>query len=418
MRRCAEWAAAEMRRIGLENVRLIDTPGHPLVYADWLARRGRADGPLLRPLRRAAGRSARSVEVAAVRGHRPRRRDLRARRGRRQGPGVHALQGHRSAHEAERPPAGQHEGRSSRAKRRSAARTSTSSSGSTPGSSPRDVVVISDTEMFDRGVPSICYGLRGLAYFQIDLRGTKGDLHSGSFGGAVANPAIVLAQLLAQMKDKSGTHQDPRASTTTCGRCARRSGRSSSGCRSTRRRYKKHLGAPRLFGETRLHARSSACGRGRRFEVNGLLSGFTGEGAKTVIPAVAMAKVSMRLVPNQDPEKIAELFEAYVKKIAPKTVELKVTRLHGGKPWMTDFDNRLRAGGRPRHREGLRQAAGVHARGRLDPGRARLPGGARRAGRALRRSACPTRTCTRRTRSSTSTTSTTGSSPRRSCTRR
>ena len=70
-----------------------------------------------------------------------------------------------------------------------------------------------------------------------------------------------------------------------------------------------------------------------------LLSGFTGEGAKTVIPAVAMAKVSMRLVPNQDPDRIAELFEAYVKKVAPKTVELKVTRMHGGKPWMTEFDN-------------------------------------------------------------------------------
>jgi acetylornithine deacetylase/succinyl-diaminopimelate desuccinylase-like protein len=75
------------------------------------------------------------------------------------------------------------------------------------------------------------------------------------------------------------------------------------------------------------------------FEVNGLLSGFTGEGAKTVIPAVAMAKVSMRLVPDQNPDTIAGLFESYVKKIAPKTVELKVTRMHGGKPWMTEFDN-------------------------------------------------------------------------------
>jgi acetylornithine deacetylase/succinyl-diaminopimelate desuccinylase-like protein len=72
-----------------------------------------------------------------------------------------------------------------------------------------DVVVISDSPMFDRGVPSICYGLRGLAYFQIDLRGTKTDLHSGSFGGAVANPAFVLAQVLAQMKDKRRPHQDP-----------------------------------------------------------------------------------------------------------------------------------------------------------------------------------------------------------------
>jgi acetylornithine deacetylase/succinyl-diaminopimelate desuccinylase-like protein len=83
------------------------------------------------------------------------------------------------------------------------------------------------------------------------------------------------------------------------------------------------------------------------FEVNGLLSGFTGEGAKTVIPAVAMAKVSMRLVPDQDPDKIASLFEAFLRKVAPKTVELTVTRMHGGRPWITDFDNPyIRAAGR------------------------------------------------------------------------
>jgi acetylornithine deacetylase/succinyl-diaminopimelate desuccinylase-like protein len=77
------------------------------------------------------------------------------------------------------------------------------------------------------------------------------------------------------------------------------------------------------------------------FEVNGVLAGFTGEGAKTVIPAVAMAKVSMRLVPNQEPDRIAELFEAYVRKVTPKTVELKITRMHGGRPWMTELDNRF-----------------------------------------------------------------------------
>ena len=104
------------------------------------------------------------------------------------------------------------------------------------------------------------------------------------------------------------------------------------------KKYRQELGAPKLFGETgyttleRIWARPT-------FEVNGLLSGFTGEGAKTVIPAVAMAKVSMRLVPNQDPKKIGDLFEEYLKKVTPKTVELKVTRMHGGKPWMTAFDN-------------------------------------------------------------------------------
>jgi acetylornithine deacetylase/succinyl-diaminopimelate desuccinylase-like protein len=200
-----------------------------------------------------------------------------------------------------------------------------------------DVVVISDSPMFDRGVPSICYGLRGLAYFQIDLRGTKSDLHSGSFGGAVANPGMVLAQILAQVKDRSGRIKIPgfyddvvELKPEERAEFAR--------LPFNERKYRQELGAPKLFGETgyttleRIWARPT-------FEVNGLLAGFTGEGAKTVIPAVAMAKVSMRLVPNQDPAKIAKLFEDYLAKAAPKTVEVKLTRMHGGKPWMTAFDN-------------------------------------------------------------------------------
>ncbi len=200
-----------------------------------------------------------------------------------------------------------------------------------------DVLLISDTEMFDRGVPSICYGLRGLVYFQIDLRGSKGDLHSGSFGGAVANPGFVLAQVLAQMKDRGGRIKIPGfyddvVALSEAERDAYKK------LRFNEKEYRKGLGAPKLFGESgyttleRVWARPS-------FEVNGLLSGFTGEGSKTVLPAVAMAKVSMRLVPNQDPDRIAKLFEDYVRKVTPKTVDLKITRMHGGKPWMTSFDN-------------------------------------------------------------------------------
>ena len=208
-----------------------------------------------------------------------------------------------------------------------------------------DVVVISDSPMFDRGIPSICYGLRGLTYFQIDLRGTKSDLHSGTFGGAVANPAMVLAQLLAQMKDRGGRIRIPgfydhvRALSD-----AERSEWKKLPFNDTR--YKKELGAPRLFGESGYSTLERVWAR-PTFEVNGLLSGFTGEGAKTVLPAVSMAKVSMRLVPDQDPKKIGDLFEAYVRKVTPKTVELTITRMHGGKPWMTEFDNRfVRAAGK------------------------------------------------------------------------
>jgi len=111
-------------------------------------------------------------------------------------------------------------------------------------------------------------------------------------------------------------------------------------------KYRKELGAPKLFGETGYSTLERVWAR-PTFEVNGLLSGFTGEGAKTVLPATAMAKVSMRLVPDQDPKKIGDLFEAYLQKVCPKTVDLKVTRMHGGKPWMTEFDNKyVRAAGR------------------------------------------------------------------------
>jgi acetylornithine deacetylase/succinyl-diaminopimelate desuccinylase-like protein len=200
-----------------------------------------------------------------------------------------------------------------------------------------DVVLISDTSMFDRGVPSICYSLRGLVYLQIDVRGTKGDLHSGQFGGAVANPAMVLSQILAQMKDRGGRvkipgfYDDVRPLSDE-ERAAWKA------LPFNERRFKKDLGAPRLFGESGYSTLERLWGR-PTFDVNGLLSGFTGEGAKTVIPATATAKVSMRLVPDQQPDRIAELFEAYLKKVAPKTVEVTLTRMHGGNPWITAYDN-------------------------------------------------------------------------------
>ena len=270
--------------------------------------------------------------------------------------------------------------------------------------------------MFDRGIPSICYGLRGLVYFQIDLRGTKSDLHSGVFGGAVANPAMVLAQILAQMKDRGGRikipgfYDDVRALPEE-----ERAEWKKLPFNETR--YRKELGAPKLFGESGYSTLERVWAR-PTFEVNGLLAGFTGEGAKTVIPAVAMAKVSMRLVPDQDPDKIAKLFEEYVKKVAPKTVELKVTRMHGGKPWMTDFDNPLRAGRRARHREGIREDArsSTAKAGRFPSSRrSRRSSACRRCSLA---SACPTRTRMRRTRGSISATSTTASSRRPTSTTR
>jgi acetylornithine deacetylase/succinyl-diaminopimelate desuccinylase-like protein len=200
-----------------------------------------------------------------------------------------------------------------------------------------DVVLISDTAMFQRGLPSICYGLRGLAYYQIDLRGSHTDLHSGSFGGAVANPAFVLAQLLASLKDRNGKVTIPGFYKDVKPLSARER-KEFKRLPFSEVKYARELGAPALSGEKGYSALERAWAR-PTFEVNGLLAGFTGEGAKTVIPAVAMAKVSMRLVPEQEPGKIGKLFERHLKKICPKSVQLQVTRMHGGQPWMAELDH-------------------------------------------------------------------------------
>ncbi|HEY7789006.1 MAG TPA: dipeptidase [Vicinamibacterales bacterium] len=336
VRRCAEWVADEMRRIGLQNVQLHETAGNPVVYGDWL---GAPGAPTMlfyghydvQPVDPLDLWESPPFEGTVRDG------ELYA-RGSADDKGQVFM--HFKALEAwlrqnGRLPInvkliieGEEEVGSDNLdefvrthKRELAA----------------DVVVISDSPMFDRGVPSICYGLRGLAYFQIDLRGTKSDLHSGSFGGAVANPAFVLAQMIAQMKDRGGRikvpgfYDDVRALTD-----AEREEFKKLPFNETR--FRKDLGAPKLMGETGYSTLERVWGR-PTLEVNGLLSGFTGDGAKTVIPAVAMAKISMRLVPDQDPAKIADQFEKWVWKIAPKTMELKFTRMHGGKPWMTSFDN-------------------------------------------------------------------------------
>jgi acetylornithine deacetylase/succinyl-diaminopimelate desuccinylase-like protein len=344
VRRCAEWTAGEMRRIGLENVRLIETPGHPAVYADWLHAPG---APTVLFYGHYDVQPVDPVELwesppfdATVRDG-----EIYA-RGAADDKGqvfmhLKAIEAHLS--KAGRLPVNMRlliEGEEEVGSAHLDAVIRDNKDLFTS-----DVVVISDSAMFDRGVPSICYSLRGLVYFQIDLRGTTSDLHSGVFGGAVANPAMVLAQMLAQMKDKGGRVKIPGFYDDV--RPLSDEERNAwKGLPFNEKKYRRDLGAPKLFGESGYSVLERVWAR-PTFEVNGLLSGFTGEGSKTVIPAVAMAKVSMRLVPNQDPNRIAELFEAYVRKIAPKTVELKITRMHGGKPWITDYDNAfIRAAGR------------------------------------------------------------------------
>lgn len=208
-----------------------------------------------------------------------------------------------------------------------------------------DAVVVSDTAMFAKGVPSICHGLRGLTYFQVDVRGTDRDLHSGSYGGAVVNPAWALVEMLGKLKDAKGKIKVPGfydkvRKLTAAERKAFKK------LPHTDAKFKKSIGAPDLFGEAgfttieRIWARPT-------LEINGIWGGFTGEGAKTVIPAEAHAKFSCRLVPNQTPKEIEKKVLAYMKKIAPKTVKVNVRHLHGGEAWLAETDHpALQAAGR------------------------------------------------------------------------
>lgn len=202
-----------------------------------------------------------------------------------------------------------------------------------------DGVVISDSAMFAPGLPSILSSLRGLAYFQIDVVGPSVDLHSGSYGGAVVNPAMALARILATMHDADGRiaiagfYDDVRAWPEN----VRNQMRS---LPFTDDNFRHEVGSPALGGEKgystleRIWTRPTC-------EVNGLLSGYTGEGAKTVLPSRAMAKVSCRLVPDQDPKRIEALMKAHVARVAQPGVTVTVTHLHGGRPWRADLEGSL-----------------------------------------------------------------------------
>lgn len=200
-----------------------------------------------------------------------------------------------------------------------------------------DLVLISDSSMFGEDIPSICYGLRGMTYMQLEVVGPNKDLHSGSFGGAVHNPIQALCEIIARLHDKNGRitipgfYDDVRPLT-------RKEREAFKKLPWSDRKYAAELGVKQLYGEKgfttleRLWARPT-------LECNGIWGGFIGEGAKTVLPSKASAKISMRLVPDQSSSKIAKLFERYIKKIAPRTVQVTARFVHGGEPAITPIDS-------------------------------------------------------------------------------
>ena len=199
-----------------------------------------------------------------------------------------------------------------------------------------DAILVSDTSMISMDTPSITCGLRGLAYMEVEVTGPNKDLHSGLFGGAVANPANVLARLVAELVDERGHvtvpgfYDDVRVLTPAERRAFNKAPFSLAA-------YKRALDIRDVAGEEGFTT-IERTGIRPSLDVNGIWGGYTGEGTKTVIPSKASAKISMRLVPNQDYRKISKLFERHFRAIAPKSVRVTVKALHGGMPYVTPTD--------------------------------------------------------------------------------
>lgn len=202
-----------------------------------------------------------------------------------------------------------------------------------------EAVVISDSAMFAPGQPSILSSLRGLAYFEINVQGPSVDLHSGGYGGAVVNPATALARIVASFHDENG-HVAIEGFYDSVREWSAEIREEMLGLPFDEDNFRRETGASELGGEAgfttleRLWTRPTC-------EVNGLLSGYVGEGAKTVLPSKAMAKVSCRIVPDQTPLEIVKLMDAHVKKVAPSGIKATVKYLHGGRPWRAELKGPL-----------------------------------------------------------------------------
>jgi acetylornithine deacetylase/succinyl-diaminopimelate desuccinylase-like protein len=200
-----------------------------------------------------------------------------------------------------------------------------------------DTVLISDTALYGPGVPTLTYGLRGLCYMEVEITGPNRDLHSGTFGGGVANPINVLAGMISKLQNKDGKITIPHFYDDV-DKLSKKERDCFKALKFSERNFAKELGVAQLQGEKgyttleRIWARPS-------LDCNGIIGGFTTDGAKTVLPSVVMAKISMRLVPNQNPNKIARYFVKYIKSLAPKSVKVKIKNLHGANPILTPLDN-------------------------------------------------------------------------------
>src|SRR5690554_4669230 len=201
-----------------------------------------------------------------------------------------------------------------------------------------DVILISDTGMISKETPSITTGLRGLSYVEVEVTGPNRDLHSGLYGGAVANPINVLTKMIASLHDENnhitipGFYDDVVKLTDEERQALNKAP-------FDIEEYKEDLGIEDVWGE-KGYTTLERTGIRPTLEVNGIWGGYTGEGAKTVLPSKASAKISMRLVSNQNSDEITELFTRHIHAIAPEYVKVKVTAHHGGEPAVTPTDSK------------------------------------------------------------------------------
>lgn len=200
-----------------------------------------------------------------------------------------------------------------------------------------DCVLISDSAMISLDTPSLDIGLRGLSYIEVEVTGPNRDLHSGVYGGAVANPITILAKIIASLHDENnhitipGFYDDVIISSDEERKLMAQAP-------FDEQEYKDDLGVKELWGE-KGYSTNERTGIRPTLELNGIWGGYTGEGAKTVLPSKAFAKISARLVPDQGSEKITELLINHIKKIAPDFVTVKATLHHGGEPYLTPIDS-------------------------------------------------------------------------------
>ena len=336
-RRAAELLLAELTRIGFEHARLMETEGHPLVYADWLQAAGKPTAlfyghydvqptdpedewlsPPFEPAERDGNLYGRGTcddkgqiwaqikaleSLMAANGNLPINvRVLFEGEEEVGGEGIEALVA------------------------------------SKPADLKADFALVSDTDLFAPGLPTLCVGLRGMIYTELEVRGAKTDLHSGMYGGAAPNPFLALAQMLAKLKDEDGHilipgFYDDIIPPSPEELAAWRS------LPFDEEHYRiTEVGSRTLVGEAGYSVLERTWAR-PSLDVHGMPGGFTGAGAKTVIPAKALAKVSMRLVPGMTPAKTFALYKDYVEKIAPVGVDIEVRLIHSGDPCLIRVDN-------------------------------------------------------------------------------